>query len=334
MIRITLLIVVALSLVNCTENAGSSYERMTGEAFGTTYNITMRSDSSEVEQRQIDSLIITLNKSLSTYDPNSLISRINRNENDVVIDRYFYEIFQKSGRIHSDSEGAFDPTIGILVNAWGFGPEEGIPDMDQSKVDSLMKTVGYNRLKLTRRQLIKPHPNTYLDFNANAKGYGVDIICRFLDSKNVKDYLVEIGGEIRARGFNDKGLPWTVAIEEPNFDGTRSIQTVINLENEVIATSGNYRKFKVDSVTGEKYAHTIDTKTGYPSKTDLLSVSVIGKMDCADADGYATAFMAMGLMHTKVFLQNHKRMKAFLIYSDEQGQIKTYKTDNLDLVSN
>ena len=334
MIRFTILIVFALSLLNCTENAGSSYERMTGEAFGTTYNITMRSDSSEVEQRQIDSLIITLNKSLSTYDPNSIISRINRDENDVVIDQYFYEIFQKSGRIHSDSEGAFDPTIGILVNAWGFGPEEGIPDMDQSKVDSLMKTVGYNRLKLTRGQLIKPHPNTYLDFNANAKGYGVDIICRFLDSKNVKDYLVEIGGEIRARGFNDKGLPWTVAIEEPNFDGTRSIQTVINLENEVIATSGNYRKFKVDSVTGEKYAHTIDTKTGYPSKTDLLSVSVIGKMDCADADGYATAFMAMGLMHTKVFLQNHKRMKAFLIYSDEQGQIKTYKTDNLDLVSN
>ena len=334
MIRFTILIVFVLSLVNCTENAGSSYERMTGEAFGTTYNITMRSDSSNVEQRQIDSLIIRVNKSLSTYDPNSIISRINRDENDVVIDQYFYEIFQKSGRIHADSEGAFDPTIGILVNAWGFGPEEGIPDMDQTKVDSLMQTVGYSRLKLTRGRLIKPHPNTYLDFNANAKGYGVDIICRFLDSKNVKDYLVEIGGEIRARGFNDKGLPWTVAIEEPNFDGTRSIQTVINLENEVIATSGNYRKFKVDSVTGEKYAHTIDTKTGYPSKTDLLSVSVIGKMDCADADGYATAFMAMGLMHTKVFLQNHKRMKAYLIYSDEQGQIKTYKTDNLELVSN
>ena len=333
MTRISILLVFALTLINCGEKVVSSYERISGEAFGTTYNITMRSDSSDVEQRQIDSLIITLNKSLSTYDPNSLISRINRGESDVAIDRYFYEIFQKSGRIHSDSEGAFDPTIGILVNAWGFGPEEAIPDMDQRKVDSLMMTVGYSRLKLSRGQLIKPHPNTYLDFNANAKGYGVDIICRFLDSKNVKDYLVEIGGEIRARGMNDKGLPWKVAIEEPNFDGTRSIETIIQLENEVIATSGNYRKFKVDSVTGEKYAHTIDTRTGYPSKTDLLSVSVIGKMDCTDADGYATAFMAMGLMHTKVFLQNHKRMKAFLIYSDEQGQIKTYKTDNLELMS-
>ncbi|MGA9269272.1 MAG: FAD:protein FMN transferase [Lutimonas sp.] len=334
MIRISILIAFALTLVNCSEKTGFSYARMTGEAFGTTYNITMRSDSTNVEQRQIDSLIITLNKSLSTYDPNSLISRINRDESDVVIDQYFYEIFQKSGRIHSDSEGAFDPTIGILVNAWGFGPEEGIPDMDQKKVDSLMQTVGYGRLQLSRGKLIKPHPNTYLDYNANAKGYGVDIICRFLDSKNVKDYLVEIGGEIRARGLNDKRLPWKVAIEEPNFDGTRSVQTVINLENEVIATSGNYRKFKVDSITGEKYAHTIDTKTGYPSKTDLLSVSVIGKMDCTDADGYATAFMAMGFMHTKVFLQNHKRMKAYLIYSDEQGQIKTYKTDNLELASN
>lgn len=333
MIRISILFLFALTLANCSQKVGSSYKRMTGEAFGTTYNITMRSDSSDVEQRQIDSLIISVNNSLSTYDPNSLISRINRGESDVEIDKYFYEIFQKSGRIHSDSEGAFDPTIGILVNAWGFGPEEAIANMDQGKVDSLMMTVGYSRLKLQGRKLIKPHPNTYLDFNANAKGYGVDVLCRFLDSKNVKDYLVEIGGEIRARGMNDKAVPWKVAIEEPNFDGTRSIETVIQLENEVIATSGNYRKFKIDSITGEKYAHTIDTRTGYPSKTDLLSVSVIGKMDCADADGYATAFMAMGLMHTKVFLQNHKRMKAFLIYSDEQGQIKTYKTDNLVLIS-
>jgi len=332
MTRISILIVFVLTLVACNQKNDSSYKRITGEAFGTTYNITMRSDSSDVEQRQIDSLIITLNKSLSTYDPNSLISRINRGEKDVVIDRYFYEIFQKSGRINSDSEGAFDPTIGILVNAWGFGPEEGIPDMDQRKVDSLMTTVGFYRLKLKGGQLIKPHPNTYLDFNANAKGFGVDIICRFLDSKNIKDYLVEIGGEIRARGMNDKGLPWKVAIEEPNFDGTRSIETVIQLENEVIATSGNYRKFKIDSVTGEKYAHTIDTRTGYPSKTDLLSVSVIGKMDCADADGYATAFMAMGRLHTEAFLQNHKRMKAFLIYIDKQGEIKTYKTDNLELI--
>ena len=334
MIRISILFAFVLTFAACNQKVGSSYDRMTGEAFGTTYNITMRSDSSEVEQRQIDSLIITLNRSLSTYDENSLISRINRGESDVVIDRYFYEIFQKSGRIHSDSEGAFDPTIGIMVNAWGFGPEEGIPDMDQKKVDSLMETVGYGRLKLSRGHLIKPHPNTYLDFNANAKGYGVDIICRFLDSKNIKDYLVEIGGEIRARGKNDKGLPWKVAIEEPNFDGTRSVQTIVQLENEVIATSGNYRKFKVDSITGEKYAHTIDTRTGYPSKTDLLSVSVIGKMDCADADGYATAFMAMGRLHTEVFLQNHKRIKAFLIYTDAEGKIKTYKTDNLELVSN
>jgi thiamine biosynthesis lipoprotein len=145
---------------------------------------------------------------------------------------------------------------------------------------------------------------------------------------------VEIGGEIRARGKNDKGLPWKVAIEEPNFDGSRSFQAIVELNDESIATSGNYRKFKIDSVTGEKYAHTIDTRTGYPSKSDLLSVSVIGSMDCANADGYATAFMAMGLMHTKVFLQNHKRMKAFLIYADKNGEIKTFKTKNLQITEN
>ncbi len=334
MIRISIIFIFIMTLAGCSEREAASYDRMRGEAFGTSYNITVKSEGPDIEQRQIDSLIQTVNRSLSTYDPNSLISRINRGEKDVIVDAYFTEIFQKSGKIHADSKGAFDPTIGILVNAWGFGPEEGIAEMDQAKVDSLMQTVGYDRLKLSEGRLIKPHPNTYLDFNANAKGFGVDVVGRFLEAEGVRHYLVEIGGEIRARGMNDKGLPWKIAIEEPNFDGTRSIQTVISLENEVIATSGNYRKFKVDSISGEKYAHTIDTNTGYPSKTDLLSASVIGRMDCADADGYATAFMAMGFAKTKAFLQSHEQIKAFLIYSDAEGKIMTFKTDNLKLMGN
>jgi thiamine biosynthesis lipoprotein len=250
------------------------------------------------------------------------------------VDPYFIEVFNKAGRISAESDNAFDPTIGILVNAWGFGPGPAIPDMDSLKVDSLMQTVGFYRLKLNRGKLIKPSPNTFLDFNAIAKGYGVDVIGRFLEGKGVQDYLVEIGGEIRARGVNEKGQPWKVAIEAPNFDGSRSFQTIIELNNESIATSGNYRKFKVDSITGEKYAHTIDPRTGYPSKSNLLSASVIGSMDCANADGYATAFMAMGLLHAQAYLQNHKRMKAFLIYTDADGQIKTYKTSNLELYEN
>ena len=323
-----------LTLLNCSKKDAPTYERLEGKAFGTAFHITMNPGISNVGEKQIDSLIQTVNKSLSTYIPDSDISRINRGDTNVIVDPYFVEIFHKSGRIHSESDGAFDPTIGIMVNAWGFGPGEPIPDMDQRKVDSLMVSVGFNRLRLKGGKLIKPHPLTYLDFNANAKGYGVDVIGRFLEARGVSDYLVEIGGEIRARGKNDKGLPWKVAIEEPNFDGSRSFQAIVELNDESIATSGNYRKFKIDSVTGEKYAHTIDTRTGYPSKSDLLSVSVIGSMDCANADGYATAFMAMGLMHTKVFLQNHKRMKAFLIYADKNGEIKTFKTKNLQITEN
>lgn len=320
-----------LTLLNCSEKNSPTYEKIEGTAFGTTFHITMKTTGSEVGERQIDSLIQKVNNSLSTYIPNSIVSRINRGDTTVVIDRYFAEVFHKSGRVYADSYGAFDPTIGILVNAWGFGPGEAIPDMDQQKVDSLMQSVGFSRLKLKQGKIIKPHPDTYLDFNANAKGYGVDVIGRFLESKGIKDYLVEIGGEIRARGKNEKGNPWTVAIEEPNFDGSRSFQAIIELNDESIATSGSYRKFKVDPETGQKYSHTIDTQTGYPSKSKILSASVIGSMDCADADGYATAFMAMGLPRTKVYLHNHRKVKAFLIYVDEEGQIKTLKTDNLEI---
>jgi len=152
---------------------------------------------------------------------------------------------------------------------------------------------------------------------------------RFLESKEITNYLVEIGGEIRARGVNSKNQPWRIAIEKPNFDGSRSFQTIIALENESIATSGNYRKFKIDSLSGEKYAHTIDTKTGYPSKSNLLSASVIADLDCADVDAYATAFMAMGLDKTKDFLNRRNEIKAFLIYNDGEEGLKTFATENL-----
>jgi thiamine biosynthesis lipoprotein len=333
-LRNSVLFLLILSFLSCSEKGASSYQKIQGMAFGTTFHITMKPGHSEIAEKHLDSLIHTVNQSLSTYMPDSDISRINSGDTTVILDPYFIEVFQKSGKIYSDSEGAFDPTIGIMVNAWGFGPVEAIPDLDESKVDSLMESVGFDKLKLDQGKLIRSHPLTYLDFNANAKGYGVDVIGRFLESKGVTDYLVEIGGEIRARGKNAKGLPWKVAIEKPNFDGSRSFQAIIELKDESIATSGNYRKFKVDSITGEKYAHTIDSRSGYPSKSDLLSASVIGSMDCADADGYATAFMAMGSEKTRAFLETHEQMKAFLIYSDNDGEIKTYKTDNLKLVEN
>ena len=274
-------------------------------------------------------MINIMKRYLSTYFPNSYISKINSGDTKVLIYELFKEVFHKSLKIYTETDGAFDPTIGILVNAWGFGPLAGIREMNKEKVDSLMTYVGLDQLTLDGNRIIKKYPETFLDFNANAKGFAVDIIGRHLEAQGVVNYLVEIGGEIRARGVNDRGAPWRIAIESPNFDGSRSFQAIVALEGASIATSGNYRKFKIDSVSGEKYAHTIDTKTGYPSKSNLLSASVIGSIDCADADGYATAFMAMGLENSRKFLKSHPDLKAFLIYSDAGGELKTFKTDNL-----
>ena len=306
--------------------------KLQGNALGTTFHITYLDDAHRDFSQEVDSLIHKVNKSLSTYMPESDISRINAGDSTVIVDDMFKEVFRKSELIYEQTEGAFDPTIGILVNAWGFGPGKEINHLDKAKVDSLMQYVGFYKVRIAGDKVEKANKNIFLDFNANAKGYAVDVIGRFLESKNIGNYLVEIGGEIRVRGKNAKGKLWTVAIEKPNFDGSRSFQAVTELDNESIATSGNYRKFKIDPETGKRYAHTIDTQTGYPSRSDLLSASVIGHLDCADVDGYATAFMAMGLDKTKKFLEGHPELKAFLIYTNEKGEIDTYSTKNLKLV--
>ena len=327
-----LFFLLSLTLVySCAKEPSGVYQQLEGLAFGTSFNITLDDPENKITEVDIDSLIHAMNKSLSTYIPNSDISRINKGDSSVVVDALFQEVFGKSAKIYHETEGAFDPTIGILVNAWGFGPGKPFNQMDQKTVDSLLVFVGFDKLQLKRGKLIKKHPETYLDFNANAKGFGVDVISRYLQSQGIQNYLVEIGGEIRSRGSNPKNLPWRIAIEKPNFDGSRSFQTIVSLQDESIATSGNYRKFKIDSLSGEKYAHTIDTQTGYPSKSNLLSASVIGSMDCADVDAYATAFMAMGLDKTLRFLERHDQIKCFLIYSDADEGLKTFATDNLIL---
>jgi len=319
-----------IPFISCENKDVISFGKMEGLAFGTTFHITMDDPENKIKETDIDSLIHAMNKSLSTYLSNSDISKINRGDTTVVVDELFSEVFAKSLQIFNETDGAFDPTIGTLVNAWGFGPGKKISQLDKKQVDSLLVYVGFNKLKLLNNRLIKEHSETFLDFNANAKGFAVDVIGRYLESQGVQNYLIEIGGEIRARGLNSSREDWKIAIEKPNFDGSRSFQTVIPLHNESIATSGNYRKFKIDSISGEKYAHTIDTKTGYPSKSNLLSASVIGDLDCADVDGYATAFMAMGLEKSLRFLEEHSHLKALFIYTDTTGDLKIYATDNLN----
>ena len=303
-------------LVSCKENPLNT--KLSGTVFGTNYSIIY---NSEIDyQAQFDSLFHVINKSMSTYQPDSYISKLNRNE-DSVVDAHFIKVFEASKDIYKKTEGVFDPTIGAVVNAWDFGPEGKIVNLDSLKIDSLMASVGLNMVKRVGDKIIKPKA-TFIDFNAIAKGYGVDIIGEFLESKQVKNYLIDIGGEIRARGQNiDKKSPWKVGIEMPHFNEEQSILEVIKIQDEAMATSGTYRKFKIDD-KGNRYAHIIDTKTGYPSKTNLLSISVIAE-NCMIADAYATAFKTMGIEKAKIFLKKHPELKVFFIFENDKMELET-----------
>ena len=289
-----------------------------GSIFGTYYRVTY--DSNINYQKQLDSLFYVINKSMSTYLANSDISKLNRNE-WVIIDEHFKKVFNTSKKIFHETNGAFDPTIGAVVNAWDFGPEGKIINLDSLIIDSLMHSVGLNKVMIIESKIAK-QPNTFIDFNAIAKGYAVDVVSEFLQSKNAKNHLVDIGGELRASGVNiEKNSDWKVGVENPNFDGTQSINRAIFLKDKAMATSGTYRKFKVDE-NGNRYAHIIDTKTGYPSKTNLLSISVIAE-NCMIADAYATAFKAMGIEKVKTFLKAHQELKVFLIFENENKEFES-----------
>lgn len=302
--------------------------KLYGNVFGTTYSI-IYFDVSENLEEEISQLFTDVNKSLSTYIPTSDISRINKGEKGVKIDAKFQEVFSKSKRIFKETDGYFDPTVGDLVNAWGFGPEKPLNDLNATKINELMQFVGFDKVKVENNEVVKQYPETYFDFNSIAKGYGIDVIGRFLETKGVKNYLVEIGGEIRAKGKKPDGKKWGVEIENPNTDGTRSAYTFIELKDKSMASSGNYRKFRI-AENGEKYVHTINPKTGYATESNLLSATVIAKLDCADVDAYATAFMAMGLEKTKAFLQIKPELNVILIFANENGELEEYRNIKSD----
>ena len=327
--KYSILFIFIFSLLSCSQKTTPELKTIQGNAIGTTFTIKYLHTNNEDYQSKIDSLINAINKSTSTYIPTSDISRINDGDTTVVVDAYFEEVYTKSAKIVEETDGDFDPTVGILVNAWGFGPENEIADLDSLKIDSLLTYVGFHKVNLKNRKVTKMYPQIYFDFNAIGKGYLVDVISRLFEQNNISNYMVEIGGEIRARGVNQDNIPWKIAVENPNEDGSRSFATVIQLHDESIASSGNYRKYR-KTAEGKKYVHTINTKTGYASESNLLAASVIAKSDCADVDGYATALMAMGLEKSKLFLEKHPELKAFLIYVDENHDMKTYKSPNFD----
>ncbi|MEN8856729.1 MAG: FAD:protein FMN transferase [Flavobacteriaceae bacterium] len=319
-----LLIASFFAFISCNEKITNNEPvKLQGQVFGTTYSIIYY-DISKNFDTEINQLFDEINQSISTYIPTSVISRINKGEIGIKADSYFKEVFSKSKQIFKETNGYFDPTVGNLVNAWGFGPEKPLNELDSNRVKELMQFVGLDKVTIENNSVVKQFPETYLDFNSIGKGYGLDAIGRFLESKGVDNYLVEIGGEIRLKGTKPEGKLWTVQIENPNTDGSRSAYTNLKLTNKSMASSGNYRKFRIAN-DGQKYVHTINPKTGYATESNLLAATVIAELDCADVDAYATSFMAMGLEKTKEFLESKPALKVILIYANEKGELTEFR---------
>ncbi|RCW90204.1 FAD:protein FMN transferase [Winogradskyella arenosi] len=321
--KLLLLFSLALLFMACEKEPKNI--KLSGPVFGTSFSVQYHSPKDVNYKKQFDSLFNVINMSMSTYIPESKISRINKGE-VLEVDAHFKRVFTQAKKIYRQTEGALDPTIGAVVNAWDFGPEGKIAHIDSAAIKGLMKYVGFNRMGLKADKVIK-NEGSFIDFNAIAKGYSVDVIAEFLEQQNVTNYLVEIGGELRAKGINlEKQTAWKVGIDDPNFEGEQSYSKVIELTDQAMATSGTYRKFKVDE-NGNRYAHIIDTKTGYPSKTHILSVSVLAE-DCMTADGYATAFQAMGIEKVRAFAEKHPEVKVFIIFENEAKEFETLALNN------
>jgi len=300
-----------------------------GQAFGTTFSIQVYSINEIEFEKGIDSVLSLVNNSVSTYIPESDISKINNGNTAIIVDDIFIDNFNISAEVYENTGGFFDPTIGVLRNAYGFGDTNSIEEIDSLALDSMMKFVGFNKVKLTSENKIeKLYPEIYIDFNAVAKGYGIDLIGSYLDSKGVNNYLIELGGEILAKGKNvEKNKSWLVGIENVNLND-KSFSSIIALEDIAMATSGNYRKFRIDSLTGKKYVHTLNPITGSASKSDITSATVLAST-CALADAYATAFMALGLENSKVILKNIDKIDVYFTYNDQNNEEQVFVTEGL-----
>lgn len=320
-----LLILIIGSIFVIRQQRNTPFQKDEGMVFGTIYHITYQSDTNY--QKEIEAELQKVDNSLSPFNKTSIISRINRNEK-VKVDEMFSEVFQLAEKISGDTDGAFDITVAPMVNAWGFGFKTGTPPTRQT-IDSLRAIVGFHNVSLQDGYVIKKNPKTMLDCSAIAKGYGTDVVARFLKKKGVQNFMVEIGGEIVVNGNSEKLQPWRIGINKPTDDSlnpNQAIQDVVSVSNIAMATSGNYRNFYYKN--GKKYAHTIDPKTGYPVQHNILSATVFAD-DCATADAYATSFMVLGLDGAKKILEKHPELCAYLIYSDQKGSNQIWYSPSL-----
>lgn len=307
------------------QNATMPYQRCQGIIFGTSYHITYQWDKDL--QGEIEKELKLVDESLSPFNKKSLITKINQNEK-TQLNEMFLTVYDLAQRVSEETDGAFDITVAPLVNVWGFGFKHDT-NPTTATIDSLRQFVGYKSVHLIGKSIRKDDPRTQLDCSAIAKGYGVDRIAGVLRKHGVKNFLVEIGGEIVAEGISEKKNPWHVGITKPVDDSLSTNtenQAVLEVTDFAMATSGNYRNFYYKD--GKKYAHTIDPRTGYPVQHNILSATVIAP-SCAMADAYATSFMVMGLEEAKRFLDEHSSVKAYIIY-DDHGTLKTWVSKKLN----
>ena len=320
---LTLLVVGTVLIIR--QQQSMPYHQNAGFIFGTSYHITYQCDSDL--HHSIQAELQKVDNSLSPFNKKSVITAINQNE-DVVPDKMFLEVFQKAMDISRETNGAFDITVAPLVNAWGFGFKSG-QQPTPHQVDSLLQLVGYKKVSLKGKKVQKQDPRIMLDCSAIAKGYGADAVARLLRHYDVKNFMVEIGGEIVTSGINTQRLPWKIGVTKPTEDSLATgseLQSILNVTDKAMATSGNYRNFYYKG--GKRFAHTIDPMTGYPVQHSLLSATVLAS-DCATADAYATSFMVMGIDKAKEVLDKHPELMAYFIYSDDHGRNAVWASPSL-----
>jgi thiamine biosynthesis lipoprotein len=323
-----LLILIFGSIWIIRSQQNTVFQQNQGFVFGTIYHITYQSD--EDLQTGIEAELKKVDNEFSMFNKQSTVSKINRGDKPELSDM-FCELWNLSSRINKDTNGAFDVTVAPLVNAWGFGFKSGqMPD--KAQVDSLKQYIGMDKLKLVnvggKRYIEKANKNIMVDFSAIAKGFGSDVVARYLESKGIQNFMIEIGGEVVTKGMSPKRLPWKIGVTKPSDDkmqANNEIQTILNVTDKAMATSGNYRNFYYKN--GKKYAHTIDPKSGYPVQHSLLSSTVLAKT-CAEADAYATSFMVMGIDKAEKIIDRHNDLMGYLIY-DDNGKNKVWYSKNL-----
>ena len=320
------LFLISALLISCVDSTPNKKTVTNfGNTQGTSYSIKYLSPNGINYQNDIDSIFKAVDLSLSTYINESIISKINRNEN-VIIDSIFTRVFEMALKIAHETNGSFDPTIAPLVNFWGFGFEE-ISNKNESKLVNLMQSVGYKKISIKDGHIIKENPNTLIDFNAIAQGFTVDLIGEHLQKIGLTNYMIEIGGELKCSGLNADEKPWRIGIDKPSEEIQKERHlAIIEVSNKSVASSGNYRKLKIDQETGIKYAHTINPKTGMPTITDLLSVTIVSE-SCMQADAIATACMVMGKEKSINYIISKPQIDALLIYSGPKGEWIKYQTE-------